>query len=86
MPQQEPKQHVIVNGALKPYFRYVCIPGAISLSKHKCNLPGFKLLKTLCNAEKLTMEGLVPLMEDGEQLKCFANVKSFVVFLAHLRP
>lgn len=59
------KTTCIVNGALKPYFRYVCIPGAISLSKHKCNLPG--LLKTLCNAEKLTMEGLVPLMEDGEQ-------------------
>lgn len=64
----------------------MCIPGTSNLSTHICNLIG--LLKPLYNAEKLTMEGLLPLMEDGERLSR-ENVRPMLqvlFFLAQTRP
>jgi len=54
------KTTCIVNRALKPYFRYVCIPGA----KYQCNFPF--LVNTLVSVQckKLAVQCLVPLMED----------------------
>lgn len=44
----------------------MCISSVKSLLKYKCDLLG--LLKTLYIAEKLTMEFVVPLMENVELL------------------